>query len=129
MATDEPDEAELPRFTWRYEALAALLWALGRLDSLPFPDTICDVPLVAKNVLGTKPETWLATARLRPGAEILDILDVTYRLHWAVRQAVHIDHTAIPAGLDPGVVAERHHALNWLVSLGDADWDEVDTPT
>jgi hypothetical protein len=28
-----------------------------------------------------------------------------------------------------GVVAERHHALNWLVCFGDADWDDVDTPT
>jgi hypothetical protein len=28
-----------------------------------------------------------------------------------------------------GVVAERHHALNWLTCLGDADWDDVDTPT
>lgn len=28
-----------------------------------------------------------------------------------------------------GVVAERHHALNWLVRFMDADWDDVDTPT
>jgi hypothetical protein len=32
-------------------------------------------------------------------------------------------------GLDPGVIQERHHALNWLVRFEDAEWDDVDTPT
>jgi hypothetical protein len=45
-----------------------------------------------------------------------------------VRQA-ELDEKAAPAKLEAGVVAERHYALNWLVRYGDADWDDVDTPT
>ena len=40
-----------------------------------------------------------------------------------------LDETDPPAGLEPGVVKERHHTLNWLVRFEDADWDDVDTPT
>ena len=29
----------------------------------------------------------------------------------------------------PGVVLERHRALNWLVRFAHADWDDVDMPT
>ncbi|AZR28727.1 hypothetical protein A11M_0100350 [Xanthomonas vasicola pv. vasculorum NCPPB 895] len=50
------------------------------------------------------------------------------RLHWAVRQAGHSGQP-VPAGIVPGVVYERHYALNWLLHFEDAEWDEVDTPT
>jgi len=65
--------------------------------------------------------------RPRPAGEILDALDLHYRLHWAVRQA-RLDKRE-PAGLDGGVILERHHALNWLVRFEESDWDDVDTPT
>jgi hypothetical protein len=63
--------------------------------------------------------------------------------HWAVNDAF-IHRRDIPLDLDwtggapmlrvrgcptTGVVAERHHAFNWLVRFADADWDDVDTPT
>ena len=41
----------------------------------------------------------------------------------------------MPAGLDPSVVEERHHALNWLVVPADeepeewSEWDDFDTST
>jgi hypothetical protein len=50
-----------------------------------------------------------------------------YRLHWAVREA-RIKQADI-AGLEPGVVAERHNSFNWLVRFQNQDWDEVETPT
>jgi hypothetical protein len=34
-----------------------------------------------------------------------------------------------PAGVEPGVTLERHHALNWLVGYMDRDWDDVTTDT
>ena len=71
---------------------------------------------------------FIAGARLRPTGEILDVLDLHYRLHWVVRQA-GVDNQGPPAGLEVGVVRERHFALNWLVGYGDADWDDVETPT
>jgi hypothetical protein len=73
-------------------------------------------------------EAVVRSARLRGAGEILDALDLCYRLHWATTEA-RVKQTEPPAGLEPGVVAERHHALNWLVRFQDADWDDVDTPT
>lgn len=34
-----------------------------------------------------------------------------------------------PAGLEKGVVKERHYALNWLVGYMDQAWDDVTTDT
>ena len=34
-----------------------------------------------------------------------------------------------PAGLDPGVVYERHYALNWLIRYSDQEWDDISTDT
>ena len=65
---------------------------------------------------------------MRSVMEILDALDLHYRQHWATRQALLKKYPA-PAGLNDGVLQERHHALNWLVRFEDRDWDEVDTPT
>ncbi|MCB7514804.1 DUF4272 domain-containing protein [bacterium 210917-SL.2.15] len=32
------------QFIWQYEPLLVLLWALGFVEDLFFPDHICDVP-------------------------------------------------------------------------------------
>jgi hypothetical protein len=65
---------------------------------------------------------------LRPTAEILDLLDLTYRAHWRMREAARSQEPP-PEGWDAGVLQERHYALNWLIRFEDAAWDEVDTPT
>jgi hypothetical protein len=79
-------------------------------------------------MLDVSEEELLAHTHLRPTAAVLDALDLHLRLHWAARQA-RLDGNGGMKGLDPGVVQERHHALNWLVRFEEADWDDVDTPT
>jgi len=32
-------------------------------------------------------------------------------------------------GINPSVIYERHHSLNWLTTYQDQDWDEVQTNT
>jgi hypothetical protein len=123
-----PEQQQVVNFTWRYEALFLLQWALGLMPELPHPSEICDVPAVARTMLGTSEEDFLTRAALRPTAAVLDALDLHFRLHWAVRQA-RLDGKDGANGLNPGAVLERHHALNWLVRFEDADWDDVDTPT
>lgn len=128
MGNPAPDEETAVELSWRFECVPVLEWALGLRDDLPYPDGTADVPLA---LLDLSPEAMAdlpAKVRLRPAAEILDALDLHYRAHWLVRQA-RIDNVAPPAGLAPGVVGERHHALNWLVHFEDAEWDQVDTPT
>lgn len=124
---EAPDEQAVTNATWRYEALNVLLWALGRIDDLPVPKGLCDVPAVARQASSKDEQAW-SRARLRPTGELLDALDLHYRLHWAVTDA-RVNGKEAPAGLEPGVVLERHHALNWLVRDGDADWDDVQTAT
>ena len=123
-----PEISDATQFCWRYECLSLLQWALGWADSLPYPDAICDVPATARRMMVADEAALLRNVALRPAHEILDALDLHYRLHWLVRQA-RVDDKPVPPGLEGGVVLERHHALNWLVRFEDSDWDEVDTPT
>ena len=113
---------------WRYEALAVLLWALGEYESLPSYDSICDVPFVANKLVKVDGARLVAEAHLRPVGEILDALDEIYRLHWILVDA-RMNGRPPPEGVTPGVVMERHHALNWLTCYCDDDWDEVTTDT
>ena len=108
--------------------MCVLLWSLGVIKELPYPDNICDAGKVAELALESNSVQFLKTCKLRPVSEILDALDFTYRLHWAARNA-RIKNEPEPANLNQGVLMERHYALNWLTRFQDADWDKVDTPT
>lgn len=123
-----PTARDTATFAWCYEGVYALAWAVGAIDKLPFPGAICDVDLIAQKLLKLGTGGLLSSASLRPVADILDCLDLHQRLHWIARQA-RIDKQEAPGGLVPGVIQERHRALNWLVQFGNSDWDDVDTPT
>jgi hypothetical protein len=127
LADDAPTPAAIARFGWGYEGQAVLQWALGLDAALPFPDRICDAAAITATMLATG-DAPPARFALRPPGELLDELDLCYRLHWIARQARQ-DGQPAPAGFSEDVVQERHRALNWLVCAGDAPWDEVDTPT
>lgn len=126
--TEQPAQNASRQFSWRYESMFLLEWALGWIDTLPFPNAMCDVTLAARIILHGDQAALLRNAALRPVNEILDALDLHYRLHWLVRQA-QADGAPAPDGVAASVVLERHHALNWLVRFEGSDWDEVDTPT
>jgi hypothetical protein len=128
LAEESPAKQDIVNHVWRYEALAVLAWAVGARRELPPATRVCDVPALAKTMLDADAEAFVRDARLRPTSELLDALDLAYRLHWATTDA-RVHDREPPGGLDPGVVAERHYALNWLTRFQDADWDDVDTPT
>jgi hypothetical protein len=116
--------------SWRYEALNVLLWALSiGPDHLDSAGETVDVNALSQHVLEiAKDEN--RKLDLRPAAEILDALDLTWRQHWIVREAgqrgVEVEN------LSPDVVMERHHALNWITGFQNdpgTDWDNTDTPT
>lgn len=123
-----PDMHSRTQFAWRYEGVAVLLWALSIYDDLPPPTEICDVPRLAETLRALGPDGLRRKARLRSQAELLDAADLIYRTNWAVVQA-RLDGTAPPAGLDPGVVYERHYVLNWLIGYGGQAWDNISTDT
>jgi hypothetical protein len=123
-----PTKKDVVHFGWCYECAFTLAWAVGVIDKLPFPGATCDVELIAQKLLKLGKNGLQATAKVRPVSEILDSLDLHQRLHWIVRQA-QVDKKTVPRGLEPGVILERHRALNWLVQFEGAQWDDVDTPT
>jgi hypothetical protein len=126
--SSSPSGHDRVQFAWRYEAAWALLWALGYVDALSRPAGICDVPRAVRTMQERTARTFVGDAKLRPLAEILDQADRIYRYHWAVVDA-RINGRPAPAGLEPGVVMERHHALNWLLGYMGQEWDDVTTDT
>jgi hypothetical protein len=122
LQQDVPSKEDCAQLIWRYESLRLLEWALGLVDQLPFPDAPAEAAAVVATLIDMR------GPQLRPAGEILDALDLHYRLHWQIRQS-RLKHGVEASGVDADVVMERHRALNWLVRFQHAGWDEVDTPT
>ncbi len=114
--------------SWRYESLNTILWALGLLESLPYPSAICDVSHIVGMMLQNSHEALAARVNVRTADEILQELDKTYRMHWACVNA-RIKGQPVGGNLQPGVVYERHYALNWITQYGGQSWDDVTTNT
>ncbi|MGN6547434.1 MAG: DUF4272 domain-containing protein [Aureliella sp.] len=123
-----PSQHDRIQFAWRYECYWVMLWALGFIERLGRPDTICDVKQAVMIMQQNGRDGFMKMAKLRPQSEILDAADLIYRYHWAVVDA-RVNGREAPAGLDGGVVMERHYALNWLIGYMDQDWDDVSTDT
>lgn len=119
---EAPSQHECAQFTWRYESLHLLEWALGLVQQLPFPAEACDTASTVATLIEMRGPA------LRSASDILDALDLTYRLHWFIRQE-RLRKSLDAKGVDADVVMERHRTLNWLVRFQHAPWDEVDTPT
>lgn len=113
---------------WSYEAYWSLLWALGMVDDISYPSDICDCEKVIKAVGDSKDyEEFVNKCQLRDIEEILDMLDLYYRYHWAcVEKQVNPD---TPIGkLNDEVVMERRRGLEWLVSK-EKDWNNISLDT
>jgi hypothetical protein len=126
--TPKPSDHDRTQFVWRYECYWVLLWSCGFVDELEMPKKICDVKRAVRILRDHGRDEFMNKAKLRPKSEILDAADLIYRYHWAVRDA-QLNGRKAPAGLDPGVVMERHYVLNWLAGYSDLDWDDVTTDT
>jgi hypothetical protein len=122
LALAAPTQKECGEHIWRYESLNVLEWVLGLVDELAFPAAAGEQSEIVARLIGMRgPE-------VRNAGEILDALDLTYRLHWLVRQQ-RLKKKGDVAGVDADVLMQRHHALNWLVRFQHAPWDAVNTPT
>ena len=114
---------------WEYECCWALFWALGLVEDIRDASAICDcasaIHLVADagDMAGFQ-----AQCRLRSTDEILDMLDLYYRCHWACVQHKHIDPGCPVGALNEEVVYERRRGLEWLISAED-DWHDISLDT
>lgn len=128
ISEPNPMQRDRVQFSWRYEAAWTLLWALGYVRSLGKPDHICDVAMAVGFMKDRGTDRFIAEAKLRPLADLLEEADRIYRYHWAIVDA-RLKGQAAPAKLEPGVTLERHYALNWLIGYMEQEWDEISTDT
>ncbi len=122
------DDQDRAYAVWRYESLYVLLWALGMMEDLKYPNDICDVKAVVGKIFQPSRADFEAAVQLRGTAEILAELDKTYRMNWACVDA-RIKQQEASGNLNSSVVYERHYALNWLTQYQNQAWDDVQTNT
>lgn len=125
---NQPTEQQKIDANWRYESLHVLLWALGFIDTLSYPDKMCNVASDVKIIYELQEKGFRQKSKLRSKQEILDKADLILRLHWACVSA-RVKNESAPGQLDKSVVFERHHTLNWLINYMDQMWDDVTTDT
>jgi hypothetical protein len=123
-----PTEQQKTDANWRYESLHVLLWALGYIDSLSYPDQMCNVADDVKIIYELKEKNFRQNAKLRTKKEILDQADLILRINWACVNA-RVKNEPAPSGLNSSVVYERHYSLNWLINYMNQEWDKVTTDT
>jgi hypothetical protein len=126
---EELTDQETVNISWRSEAIWLLLWAINKVDKLELPTEQVVINEIVSRLpeFLTDPKEFIETAAIRPTTEILDISDLTYRLHWATRDA-DLKGNTIPANLNLSIIMERHYAVNWITYYAD-EWDEVTTDT
>jgi Domain of unknown function (DUF4272) len=113
-AAPESDDVQ---YAWRYEALNALLWALGHAKHLGFPADASDPAKAMQRCmeLVLNPSTaGESMGEARSAKEILDAADVAFALN-AIALSVPVGQPA-PASLHRGVVFERALAFRWLLN-------------
>lgn len=126
--SSNPTQQQMIDANWRYESLHVMLWALGYIDSLSYPDMMCDVSSDVKTIYQLGPDKFREQSVLRSKSEILDQADLILRFDWACVSA-RIKEEPAPASMDASIVYERHYALNWLIKYLNQEWDDVTTDT
>jgi Domain of unknown function (DUF4272) len=125
--TDLTDRDRI-NISWRSEAIWLLLWTINKVKDLDLPIEEVQVPKMLEHLpdFMTDTKKFIETATLRTVSEILDMSDLTYRLHWATRQQ-ELDKTD-KLKLNSSIVQERHYAINWTTYY-DENWDDITTDT
>ncbi|WP_353481237.1 DUF4272 domain-containing protein [Haliscomenobacter sp.] len=126
---EELTDQETANISWRSEGVWLLLWTINKVDKLELPTEQVEIPEIVSRLpkFLTDPSEFIKTAIVRPTTEILDALDLIYRLHWATRNA-NLNNQPMPASLDLSMIMERHYAINWVTIYAD-EWDKVSTDT
>ena len=113
------------QISWQLEGYLILIWTLGLIDEIEFPDVLVDPDSVTSLVSSCDTyKEFLEQCQLRDVEDVLDLADLTYRYNWyCVESRINDDEPII----NPEIVMERHRALNWLLS--DQKWDKVEIDT
>lgn len=123
---------------WRMENVWPLAWALGFTQpTSPAYDQVGRevMQAIMRDFLPSfesDPRAWVEQAKLRPTAELIELEDLFFCAHNAVRSAQLGDASKVPKAFHPvlhgGAVHERRHALTWILSPG-VVWENTDLST
>lgn len=112
-------------YKFQIEGIWALYWACGLADSEFSFGSQCPQNFVTRLPdlkTNQDAQSVRAKAALRDVAEVVQMADTAYCIHWAQRQSVlggQADRQTMPEY----VIRERRHALDWL--LEGEDWDNI----
>lgn len=138
LSRSEANQQHVGSIGWRLENMWALAWIVG---FAPEPEATTGqiageisramvLEFVPKH--GTSVDEFLAKAKIRSQQEVIELEDLFYCSHNAVRSAQTGSTTAVPEGFHPisegGAIHERRHSLTWAISAGVA-WDDTDLST
>lgn len=122
-------QQELTDIVWEYECYWSLVWALGLIEDISDASAICDCLTAIRLVSKCSDfEDFKSKCKIRSKDEILDMLDLYYRYHWAVVQHEHIDSSCPVGELSGDVVFERRRGLEWLI-CDTEDWYDISLDT
>lgn len=127
---ESPTEKQITNSTWRIEALYLLLWSLSRVKNASNLSALCNaVEVQAESRFYLKDvQEFINSARLIDESAVYGLNEEIYQAHWKIRDA-QIRGQSLPGDLNPRVVQERHHAINWLMGNCGQEWDDVTTDT
>ena len=129
LVSGKASQQDITDVVWEYECCWSLFWALGLVEDISDASQICDCLQSIRFVSQTEGfEDFRSRCTLRSKDEILDMLDLYYRYHWAVVQHEHIDPNCSVGDLNGEVVFERRRGLEWLISDTD-DWYDISLDT
>ena len=128
LGLDNPTPQEIAHFGWRYECCYVLMWALGYVKSIGYPENLCDVSELAGIIWNCESlESFLKNVALIGKDELLDEADLILRYHWACVDN-RIKGMQAPANLNEEVVYEWHYVMLWLINENE-EWDYIQTNT
>lgn len=129
LETQHPSDQDAVNISWQYEAYWTLIWALGLVEELIFPDDVCDCEYAIQVVSRCETfEQFYNQTVLRSKEEIVDEADKIYRLHWACVDS-RINGQATPLALNESVVMERRRGLFWMIGYQGEEWDSISMDT
>jgi hypothetical protein len=74
--TDNPTQQQMVNANWRAESFHVMLWALGYVDSLKYPNEVCNVGEDVIHLFYKTEKEFRDNANLRSKTEILDQADL-----------------------------------------------------
>ena len=122
---DKMDKNIAIQLSWQFESCVILLWTLGLIDDVVFPDTLVEPDSITAIISACDSYTeFLNSCSVRGIDEILDLADLTYRYNW---YCVECKINNLEPVMNPEIVLERHRAFSWL--LTEEKWDKVEINT